>query len=188
MKKLLLLASVIGLIGCMEDITDEDVAKAQYSETFNAADNYLSKYNQKGGNDKVYQNFEVDGKYFSVDDVIQSVMFKCSSYIPVEKSDVEKYEDRLRGDVNYWIKEGVVVDYQQFDQCLDKQLDKTGLNYKNLMIFSNDPDVQKYKEADQAITKLINQAKSDGEISYFEALNIYMAVHTQREKDLFNKI
>lgn len=188
MKKLLFLACMVGLTGCGKAITDEAVAEVQINRTYNASGYYLEQYNQKGTNDKVYQNFKVNGEYFQVDDAIESVMFQCSNQLHIQKTDIEKIFNSIFSEDRYMIKDGVNIDYQLFNKCLDKQLAKVPLNYKNLMIFSNDPDVQKYKETDQAISDLITKAKADGEISYFEALNIYLAINTQREKDFFNKI
>lgn len=187
MKGLLFLACMVGLTGCQKAINADDVDDAQKRLTYRAYDQYLDQFNQKGTSDKVFHNFEVNGKYFSLD-MTTSMKFKCSDQLALTTNDVEKYSGNFAREDEYYVKDDVVIDYKPFNRCIDKQLDSIPLSYKNLMVFSNDPDVQKYKETDPAITDLITQAKADESISYLEALNIYMAVNKQREKDIFNQL
>ena len=54
--------------------------------------------------------------------------------------------------------------------------------------FSNDKTIQEFKANNEAISTMIESAKSDGKISIGEALDIYLAVSKAKEKYLFNKI
>lgn len=188
MKKLYLIVCIIALTGCQKAITDEDLMDVKYDLTDKAADLYLDKYNQKGTYDRIYQNFKFKDEYFSVSETIEQLMYKCSHTFQLKKSDIENKDGSSFRKPEFGVKKNVSVDYTPFNTCLDNQLNSTPLNYKNLEIFSNDPEIQKYKQSDPAIGALVTKAKSDGEISYLEALNIYLAVYKQTEKDLFSKI
>lgn len=188
MKKLYLIVCIIALTGCQKSITDEDLMYVNYDLTDKAADSYLDKYNQKGTYDKIYNNFKFKDEYFSVSSTVEQLMYKCSHTFNLKKSDIENKDGSSFRTAEFGVKKNVSIDYKPFNACLDNQLNSTPLNFKDLEIFSNDPEIQRYKESDPAIGALVTQAKADGEISYLEALDIYLAVYKQTEKDLFSKI
>lgn len=188
MKKLYLIVCIITLTGCQKSITDEDLMAVKYNLTDKAADLYLDRYNQKGTYDKIYENFKFKDGYFLVSETVEQLMYKCSDTFQLKKSDIENKDGSLFHNAEFGVKKNVSVDYKPFNECLDNQLNSTPLNFKNLEIFSNDPEIQKYKQSDPAIGALVTKVKADGEISYLEALNIYLAVYKQTEKDLFSKI
>ncbi|MBP9786526.1 MAG: hypothetical protein KBC72_02875 [Acinetobacter sp.] len=188
MKLLYLITCIIGLTGCQKNISDEALKKAQDNLAYDGAEQYLKKYDQKGSRDKVYENFNFNNEYFDVSPIVEASMFKCSHNLKIQKSDVKKEDGIFSYTPEFYVKKGTFVDYKAFNQCMDKQLNGVSLNFKNLQIFSNDPDVQKYKESDPLIGNLVMNAKADGEISYLEAINIYLAIYKQTEKDLFSNI
>lgn len=93
----------------------------------------------------------------------------------------------IRG-TSYSLKEDYSFDKSNLNLCISRQLYKTELSYDNLKAFSNDKTIQEFKANNEAISTMIESAKSDGKISIGEALDIYLAVSKAKEKYLFNKL
>lgn len=180
--KLTLLISAISLAACTK-LTTEDVNEVQHRLAYGAIENYLSKYDIKDNEGKVYN---YNNNKFSIDREVEAITDKCEREIEIGIKDIEKVESYPSDYHN--IKSNVNVDYRKFYKCVNDNLSKFPLTYSQLEAFSNDHEVQEYKKKYNFISAQIEQAKSDGVISLLEALDIYLIVYKQKEKDLFNGI
>lgn len=186
MKLLYLITCIIGLTGCQKEITDKNLATAKFNHTRHAAASYLDQYNQKGTNTKVFHDFSLNDKYFSIHSIVEDTSYQCSDTLNIRKEDIE--EATVGRDVTYYLKNDVFVDYRPFYKCINERLSDIPLSFDNLQVFSNDPSIKKYKESDSLVSGLVKRAKADGQISYMEALDIYEAVYKQTERDLFKQL
>lgn len=176
----------LALIGCAEKITNSDLNKAKSNLADDRLDEYLKKYDIKGsdGANQVYYHKD---EQFDINSELQSFASICSQYFDVAEDNIEKYEISY-GRYRYFVKDDSIVDNSAFKQCLEGKLSKTELSFNNLQALSNSKEVKEYKEKYPYIAKLIEDAKSDGKITILEAMNIYLAIYQQKEKDLFQQI
>lgn len=180
--KLTLLVSTISLAACTK-LTTEDVNEVQHRLAYVAIEKYLSKYDIKDNEGRVY-NYK--NNKFSIDREIEAITDKCEREIEIGIKDIEKVKSYPNDYHN--IKKDINVDYRKFNKCVNDNLKKFPLTYSQLEAFSNDQEIQEYKKKYDFISAQIEKAKSDRVINLLEALDIYLLVYKQKEKDLFNGI
>ncbi len=186
------------LVGCSSDITLSEseayVLKKPLAEQ--ALDEYISdRYEKKGTPEKVYITDNNESEKIDFDPYQNRgglfgwvpYLDDCLKDIPINSKDLNVKYNLIRG-TSYSLKEDYSFDKSIFNLCISRQLYKTELSYDNLKAFSNDRTIQEFKANNEAISTMIESAKSDGKISIGEALDIYLAVSKAKEKYLFNKI
>lgn len=187
----------IGLVGCSKEIklSESEVFSLKKPLAEEALDEYFDRYEKKGTPEKVYITDNNHSEKIGFDPYQNRgglfgwvpYLDDCLKDIPINSNDLNVKYNLVRG-TSYSLKEDYSFDKSNFNLCIRRQLYKTELNYDNLNAFSNDKTIQEFKANNEAISTMIESAKSDGKISIGEALDIYLAVSKAKEKLLFNKI
>ncbi|MEO4090759.1 hypothetical protein ABH307_00540 [Acinetobacter pittii] len=185
------------LTGCDKTVPQSKIDSLKSSIANEAFSDYLvKKYKKNGSSDLVFitKSYEQGNKPFDPyqggRDMYSSPDFlkKCLVYIPLQSNDIKVYNYLFLAK-GYELKDNnFKFDHTQFNKCVENRLNSIPLSFDNLTAFSNDPEIQEYKEKVPAIADMIKTAKADDHITIGEALEIYLAVYKATEVSLFEKI
>lgn len=183
----------LGLIACSnyenKSPNSTDIGLAQFDAISYATDKYISSFPRDVNDGYTYVDsekreltFDPIGNFYS--------RSECEPLVIVTANDLEQYDNEVGGRTfkDFRLKNIRALNYEKYNNCIEKSFKETALNEKNFYIFTNDPKVHKFKKIYPEIATMIGDAKTDGNITVWEALNIYKSIYEKEQKALFEGI